>query len=273
MPVEGSNARRAPFSRCRIRTSARCSTSAAEELEYLVMEYLAGETLARLGPGPNSLAEAVITADQIASALVAAHRAGIVHRDLKPGNVMLTETGVRLLDFGLARHSDVPANDSPTAAVSDPITTTGTITGTLPYMAPEQIEGRAIDPRTDIFAFGAVLYETLTGRRAFDAPTQAALIGRILHDDPPPLRTVDSKMPPALDRIVRRCLEKHPDARWQSAAEIQTALAAMHTRRRHWLPFAAGLLGTAAAHIAISGRVSTGTRSVPTVTGIRRVTH
>ena len=244
------------------------------ERDYLVMEYLAGETLAsRLRRGPLPLDEALTTASQIAGALVMAHRAGIVHRDLKPGNVMLTQSGARLLDFGLARHSEAQAHDATTVVSTEPITATGAIVGTLPYMAPEQIDGRPVDPRTDIFAFGAVLYEMLAGRRAFDASSQAALIGSILQAHPPSMRTITSTVPPAVDRLVSRCLAKDPDQRWQSVDEIQTALATMQSRRRGWLPVSAALAVTAAAVVAVYLGVSGKPVSMPRVTAIRRVTH
>jgi len=196
--------------------------------DFLVMEYLQGETLAaRLRRGRLRLPDALRVADQIASALIAAHRAGIVHRDLKPGNVMLTESGVRLLDFGLACGTEASAAGATTASRPEPLTGTGMILGTLPYMAPEQIEGRPADPRTDIFAFGVVLYEMLTGRRAFEGASQAALIGSILRDDPPSLATVDPALPPALDRLVRRCVEKEPAARWPTITDVQARLEAL----------------------------------------------
>ena len=237
------------------------------------MECLAGETLAeRLRRGPLALKEALEAASQIASALSAAHRAGIVHRDLKPGNVMLTETGVRLLDFGLARHPDAHEEDMTTAGGLEPLTGTGTIVGTLPYMAPEQIEGRTVDARTDIFAFGVVLYEMVTGRRAFDAPSRAALIGSILRDYPPSLRSVDPTLPTALDRAICRCLAKDPEARWQSVDEIQAALTAAGPVRRRWVPIAAGAIVTVAV-VFVLVAVSQGTRSVPKVKRIHRLTH
>ncbi len=163
----------------------------------------------------------------MANALAAAHRAGIVHRDLKPGNIMLTESGVKLLDFGLARHTEVASADAMTLTTHEPITGTGTILGTLPYMAPEQIEGRSADARTDIFAFGVVLYEMVTGRRAFEAPSHAALIGSILRDDPPSLTTVDPALPLSLDRLIHRCLAKEPADRWPTLTHVQARLEAL----------------------------------------------
>jgi serine/threonine protein kinase/Tol biopolymer transport system component len=201
----------------------------ADERDYLVMEYLRGETLgARLRRGRLGLREALAVALQMASGLAAAHRAGIVHRDLKPGNVILTETGARLLDFGLARQTEEVSLETTTGGNPlEPLTGSGTIVGTVPYMAPEQIEGRPADARTDIFSFGAVLYEIVTGRRAFDAPTLAALMGSIVRDDPPSLTTVDPRLPPGLDRLIRRCLAKDPADRWASMAEIEARLEAL----------------------------------------------
>jgi eukaryotic-like serine/threonine-protein kinase len=195
--------------------------------DYLVMEYLSGETLAsRLRRGSLRLREALTLAIQIASALGAAHKAGIIHRDLKPGNIMLTDSGVRLLDFGLARQAEMAGRDATTIA-SEPLTGAGMILGTLPYMAPEQIEGRPADARTDIFAFGVVLYEMVTGRRAFDGASQAALIGSILRDDPPSLTTTDPSLPARLDRVIRRCVAKAPGERWPSMTDVQARLEAL----------------------------------------------
>ena len=203
------------------------------DTDYIVMELLDGETLAgRLLRGKLSLRQALIFATQIAGALVVAHRAGIVHRDLKPGNIMLTADGAVLLDFGLARQTAPIAMDAPTATLKNPITRTGVILGTVQYMAPEQLEGRAVDARTDIFAFGAVLYEMLTGRRPFDGANPASVIGNILHADPPALTTVEAMTPPALDRLVQKCLAKDPGERWQTAAEMQARLEALLEMQR-----------------------------------------
>ncbi len=198
-------------------------------VEYLVMEYLEGETLAdRLVGGPLPLEQTLRYGNEIADALDKAHRQGIVHRDLKPGNVMLTKSGVKLLDFGLARAIE-PA--SPPTALSalptqqKPLTVEGAILGTLQYMAPEQLEGKEADARTDIFALGATLFEMATGRKPFAGSTQASLIGAILHTDPPPISTLEQMSPPALDRVVRTCLAKDPEDRWQSAGDIGKALA------------------------------------------------
>src|SRR4051812_29821192 len=183
---------------------------------FLVMELLDGESLeSRIAQGPLPLDQALRIAVEVASALDAAHRAGIIHRDLKPGNVMLTKAGAKLLDFGLAKTS------APVVAVSGlsmmpttpaaGITAAGTILGTFQYMAPEQIEGTEADARTDLFAFGCVLYEMLTGAKAFEGKTRASLLGAILKDEPPPVSKVQPIAPASLDRIVATCLAKDPD--------------------------------------------------------------
>ena len=193
--------------------------------DFLVMEYLEGETLAaRLTKGPLPTAQVLRYATEIADALDKAHRQGITHRDLKPGNIMLTTAGAKLLDFGLAklRQPGTAGADgfSVAATQSEPLTGRGTILGTLQYMAPEQVEGKNADHRTDIFAFGALLYEMATGQRAFSGDSQASLIGAILKDDPPPMSTAQPVTPTRLDEIVQTCLAKDPDDRWQSAGDI-----------------------------------------------------
>jgi Tol biopolymer transport system component len=206
--------------------SADKSASQGPELDFLVMEYLEGETLAsRLTRGAMPLADALKIAGEIASALEKAHRHGIVHRDLKPGNVMLTKTGAKLLDFGLAKTSPAVALGSLTTmpaapAEKAPLTARGTVLGTFQYMAPEQVEGEAADARTDIFAFGALLFELVTGRRAFEGKSQASLIGAILKDQPPPISQLVPLSPPALDQIVRACLAKDRDDRIQTAHDL-----------------------------------------------------
>jgi Tol biopolymer transport system component/tRNA A-37 threonylcarbamoyl transferase component Bud32 len=193
---------------------------------YLVLEYLDGETLAaRLAHGPLPLPDAFRAGLEILSALEAAHRRGIVHRDLKPGNVMLTKTGAKLLDFGLAKSGSPLSPVSSSASMlpttmERPLTARGTILGTFQYMAPEQIEGDVVDARTDLFAFGALLYEMVTGRRAFSGKTQASLVGAILKEDPPPVSQTQTLAPPALDYLVRTCLAKDPDARYQTAHDV-----------------------------------------------------
>jgi serine/threonine protein kinase len=197
--------------------------------DFLVMEYLEGATLAaRLEKGALPINDALQMAMQIASALDAAHRAGIVHRDLKPGNVMLTKASARLFDFGLAKASRpivTGAGLSRLATKSPGLTVQGTIVGTLQYMTPEQLEGHEADARTDIFAFGAVLYEMLTGRKAFEGKSQASLVAAILEREPAPLATLQPLAPPALARVVKQCLAKDPEDRWQSARDLRAELA------------------------------------------------
>ena len=196
------------------------------EARFLVMELLDGETLAaRLGRGALKPARAIEVAIEILDALGAAHAMGIIHRDLKPANIMLTKSGVKLLDFGLARLSPARAAGQATAmSGEDSLTAPGSVFGTLPYMAPEQVRGGEADARTDLFAFGAVFYEMLTGRRAFSAPSHPALIAAILEQDPPPITTDQPLATPALDALVRACLAKDPADRWQHARDVALAL-------------------------------------------------
>jgi eukaryotic-like serine/threonine-protein kinase len=195
-------------------------------IEYLVMEYLEGETLAaRIAKGPLTTSDLLRFASQIADALDKAHRQGIVHRDLKPANVMLTKTGAKLLDFGLAKDEEILQGDpgsSPT--MSRPLTVQGTILGTMQYMSPEQLEGKAADARSDIFSFGAILYEMATGRKAFEAKSHASLIAAILKEEPRPLRELQPLTPPALEHIVKACVLKDPDERPQSAHDLKLQL-------------------------------------------------
>ncbi len=197
------------------------------ETEYLVMEYLEGETLSeRLVKGPLHLGQTLRYGIEIADALDKAHRQGIVHRDLKPGNVMLTKSGVKLLDFGLAKAMAPAAPKGSVTALPTQaaLTQEGTILGTFQYMAPEQLEGREADARTDIFALGCVLYEMATGKRAFTGASQASLIGAILHTDPAPISAIQPTSPPALDRVVKKSLAKDPEDRWQNAADLGSEL-------------------------------------------------
>ena len=194
---------------------------------FLVMEYLEGETLEqRLRKRAMPLDEALRIAIQIADALSVAHRGGIVHRDLKPGNVMLTRSGAKLLDFGLAKASGTEATVAGSMVPTTPanLTAQGAILGTFQYMAPEQLEGQEADARSDIFAFGALLYELVSGRKAFEGRSRASLIAAILEHDPPPLASLQPLTPSSLDHIVAKCLAKNPDDRWQSARDVTTEL-------------------------------------------------
>jgi Tol biopolymer transport system component len=197
---------------------------------YLVMEYLDGETLAqRLARGPLPLEQVLRYGAELADALDKAHRQGFIHRDIKPGNIMITKAGSKILDFGLAKLKQEAATQSPLsqlATAPTPLTAEGMILGTLQYMAPEQVEGKTdrIDARTDIFAFGAVVYEMLTGKKAFDGKSSASVIAKILEHDPPPMSSWKPMTPPALDRAVKRCLAKEADERWQTAADLSREL-------------------------------------------------
>jgi Tol biopolymer transport system component/tRNA A-37 threonylcarbamoyl transferase component Bud32 len=190
--------------------------------DYLVMEYVEGESL----NGPVPVAQALQLAEQILDALHAAHERGIVHRDLKPGNILLTKSGVKVLDFGLAKITHAPAVDGPTLVETHAVSLTaeGSILGTLPYMSPEQVEGHDADTRSDIFAFGVVLYELIAGTRPFTGKTQANLVASILKEEPRPLLEMQPGTPRGLAEVVRTCLEKDPENRWQSARDVKHAL-------------------------------------------------
>jgi len=222
--------------------------------DFLVMEYLEGETLAeRLKKGPLPIAQVLQYAIEISDALDKAHRKGITHRDLKPGNIMLTKSGAKLLDFGLAKLKEdtAPANVTLSKIpTEDAVTAQGTILGTLQYMAPEQLEAKVVDARTDIFAYGAVVYEMATGKKAFEGKTSASVMAKILEVDPPSMVSLQPMTPPALDRIVRKCLAKEPEKRWQAASDVcdelkwiaeesttRAAFAAVPaaSRRKNWL--------------------------------------
>lgn len=197
-------------------------------VDFLVMELLEGETLEqRLLRGPLSVDQALRYAGQIADALGSAHRLGITHRDLKPSNVMLTKNGAKLMDFGLAKYTGpAPLAAALTEMTMDQpkLTTEGTLVGTFQYMAPEQLEGKEADVRSDIFAFGAVLYEMVTGKPAFNARSRASLIAAILTSEPPPITHLQPLTPPSLERVVVKCLAKDPDERWQSASDLASEL-------------------------------------------------
>jgi Tol biopolymer transport system component len=268
------------------------------DTDYLVMELVEGETLAqRLAKGALAGPEVLKLGGQIADALDRAHRAGVIHRDLKPGNVMLTRSGAKLMDFGLARATGMagpasgsgvsvaPLTHSPTMAA--PLTAAGTILGTFQYMAPEQLEGSEADARSDLWALGCVLYEMATGRRAFEGKSQASLISSIMGSQPAPLSQLAPLSPPGLERLVQACLAKDPTERLQSAHDVRMQLAwlaeggsqsgvpaPVAARRRSrerlaWILAAAGLIAAAAlAWITLRARGPDG--SFPAVIGAWR---
>ena len=256
---------------CTLFDIGREASSSGEAVDYLVLEFLEGETLdARLARGPLPIDQALRFAVEICDALDAAHRRGLTHRDLKPANVMITPGGIKLLDFGLAkpRSEIVSAPDASGASatvaaqLTSPLTTQGTILGTIQYMAPEQIEGHDADARTDVWSFGCVLYEMVTGTRAFAGATPASLIAAILERPPAPFKPTATAVPPRLWDIIRTCLEKNPDDRWQSARDLarelrwtaspssssigEAAVAGPKVvSRRGWLAAAAGVVAAA----------------------------
>jgi hypothetical protein len=236
------------------------------ETNFLVMELIEGETLAaRIARGPLPLDEVFRLGMQIADALDRAHRSSIVHRDLKPGNIMLTKSGAKLMDFGLARASGIGGAGSGSGAmdslgqsptIAQPLTAEGTIVGTFQYMAPEQLEGKEADARSDIWSLGCVLYEMMTGQHAFEGTSQASLIAAIINSAPVPVSQIAPMSPPAVDRLVRQCLTRDPDERWQSAGDVrrelewigtsssQAAAVAAAPRRRRNVPQSVwGILG------------------------------
>ena len=252
-----------------------------EGTDYLVMEYLEGETLAdRLRKGPLMLDQLVKVGCEIADALEKAHRAGIVHRDLKPGNVMLTKSGTKLLDFGLAKPAAMNAvagsgsapllsaamtMTSPSPQAS-PLTSAGMLVGTIQYMSPEQIEGKEADARSDIFAFGAVLYEMAAGKRPFEGKSQISLASSILEKDPDPISALKPLTPTAFEHVVTTCLQKNPEERFQTAHDIKLELQwvatdrsapavvaspASPSHRRERLGWAAGLVAAIALGAAV----------------------
>lgn len=214
-------------------------------IDYLVMEYLEGETLAaRLLRGPLPLDQVLTVAIQTADALERAHRHGIIHRDLKPGNIMLTKSGAKLMDFGLAKGKAAGAMSgggsvgvltpsTPTMNMAQmtspltPLTQKGLIVGTFQYMAPEVLQGAEADARSDIFSFGCALYEMTAGRRPFDGKSQVGLLAAILEKDPEPISASQPMTPPALEKLVRTCLAKDPEERWQSAHDLKLQLEAI----------------------------------------------
>src|ERR1700683_2041912 len=254
-------------------------------IDYLVMEFLQGESLAeRLRKGPLAPEPVLTIAIEIADALEKAHRAGVVHRDLNPASVMLTKSGAKLLDFGLAKplSATVASGTGRTSSASvfaaaltqtmpaqspaSPLSTAGAVIGTVQYMSPEQIQGVEADARSDIFSFGVMLFEMVTGKRSFEGKTQASIVGQILAVDPPSVRTLRPDTPPGLDRVIRLCLDKDPDERIQTAHDLKLQLQAIAEApatsaqsptvlpaRRPWLPWvAAGVLAVAAIAFAVA---------------------
>ena len=228
-------------------------------VDYLVMEYLEGETLAarlrRYRDQPLPLKEALRFAIEIADALDQAHRHGVVHRDVKPANIMLTAGGAKLLDFGLAKACFtglVPASGDPSPPIDEPasLTAEGTLVGTVAYMAPEQLEGKEADPASDLFAFGAVLFEMVAGRPAFEGPNLARIAAAVLDWTPPATSELRDDVPPALDHVIAKCLAKKPDERWQTARDVlselkwiaEPAVVARRKRSRARLWFGAAAL-------------------------------
>src|SRR5215470_2012964 len=197
-------------------------------IDYLIMECVEGETLAkRLERGPLPLDQALKYGMQIADALDKAHRSGVVHRDLKPGNIMLTASGVKLLDFGLAKSAPALAEGATltvAAARTTLVTQQGSVVGTFQYMSPEQVEGRDVDARSDIFSFGSVLYEMVTGRRAFAGKSQISVASAILEKEPEPISSLQPFTPPGLDYAIRVWLAKDPEERWQTTRDVALAL-------------------------------------------------
>ncbi len=200
-----------------------------DDIDYIAMEYVKGKQLEELIPRTGfRLNEVLKYGIQIADALASAHAAGIVHRDLKPANIMVTEDGqVKLLDFGLAKLTESILGDldsTQTAAAPAPLTVQGTILGTVSYMSPEQAEGKRVDTRSDIFSFGSILYELLTGKRAFQSDTMVSTLSSILRDDPEPIGQIPDDSRGELERIINRCLRKDPDRRWHNMSDLKIAL-------------------------------------------------
>src|SRR5271167_2210120 len=200
-------------------------------IDFLVMEFLEGETLAdRLRKGPLPTEQVLKYGIEICEGLERAHKSGVIHRDLKPGNIMLTRTGAKLMDFGLAKAAPgvAPASSltmtTSGPSADQPLTAQGTIVGTFQYMSPEQTEGKEADARSDIFAMGALLYEMVTGKRAFTGKSQANIVASILASEPPPISIVQPMSPPALEQVIKSCLAKDPDERFQTVHDLKLQL-------------------------------------------------
>jgi eukaryotic-like serine/threonine-protein kinase len=237
-------------------------------IDFLVLEYVEGEPLdQRIAKGPLPIDQVLRYGAEIANALDKAHRQGIVHRDLKPGNVIITKSGAKLLDFGLAKLQEKssmlsgPAMDVTLA--TNKLTSEGMLVGTFQYMAPEQLEGKEADSRSDIFALGTVIYEMATGKPAFEGKSRASLIAAILSSEPQPISTISPMSPPALDRVLKRCLAKDPDDRWQHAGDLASELrwiaeggsqsgvpapVVPGKKHKHWAPW---LIAAACAVLAV----------------------
>src|SRR2546422_1835336 len=228
-------------------------------IDYLVMECIEGETLSkRLEKGALPSEQVLKYGTQIADALDKAHRSGVVHRDLKPGNIMLTPTGAKLLDFGLAKPTGpLSSAETLTAATrNSPVTEQGTIVGTFQYMSPEQIEGKELDGRSDLFSLGEVLCEMVRGRRAFQGQGQVSVASAILEKEPVPIASMKPMTPPVLDHVIRKCLAKTPDDRLQSAADI-----------KHEIEWISQASAQGSAALASGARKSVGTLALPFALG------
>src|SRR5450755_838505 len=228
-------------------------------MDFIVMEYIEGISLAeRLAKGPLPTAEVLEYGIQLSSALDKAHRNGVTHRDLKPGNIILTKSGAKLLDFGLAKselaaHSGITLSHA--AAGSNPLTRAGAVVGTVPYMSPEQVEGKEVDGRSDIFSLGAVMYEMVTGGRAFQGQSDFGVASAVLTKEPASISSLQPLTPPALERTIRVCLAKDPEARWQSAGDLSKEL--------RWIAEGGSHIGSLTGALAGSGSGSASAVRLP----------